>query len=73
MATKQQVLDLHRLHPDWSCRRIAAEIGAEREYVYATFRRQGIKPPRAKPRRDPAALRAEAARLIALADKLEAK
>lgn len=49
MANKQQVLDLHHQHPDWSCQRIAAEIGAGREYVYSTFRRLGIKPPRAKP------------------------
>ena len=42
MATKQQVIDLNREHPDWTAARIAAEIGCGAPYVHATARRNGL-------------------------------
>ena len=73
MATKQQVLDLHHAHPDWSYQQIAAEIGALDAYVYKTFVRLRMEVPKKRPDPDPATLRARAAVLIARAEQIEAK
>lgn len=70
MANKQQVLDLHRRHPDWTYQRIALEIGALPQYVCAVFRRNGIPIVRKK---DPKILRARADALVAEADRIEAE
>jgi hypothetical protein len=45
MATKQQVIDLHAKHPDWTCYRIAEELGCTSAYVRATASREGLKLP----------------------------
>lgn len=77
MATKQQVLDLHAKHPDWSYQDIARELGSTPQYVYATFVRQCLPVPKrarenfgpkVRATADPERMRARAARLIAEAE-----
>jgi hypothetical protein len=43
MATKQQVIDLNKKHPNWTARDIAEELGCMVEYVGACKRRYGLK------------------------------
>lgn len=72
MATKRQVIELHRKHPDWTDRQIAEAIPGEcsAAYVRATARRNGLTLGRALP--PPAKrLRAKAADLLKRADELE--
>jgi hypothetical protein len=42
MATKDQVITLHREHPDWTAPQIAAELGCGDPYVRATAQRQKL-------------------------------
>lgn len=42
MATKHQVIALHREHPTWTARRIAFELGCGTGYVRATAQREGL-------------------------------
>jgi hypothetical protein len=46
MATKQQVMDCHAQHPNWTCSRIARKLGCMPEYVHACKRRYSIPIPR---------------------------
>lgn len=48
MATKQQVMDLHRENPDWSAPDIAARLGCKAAYVRATAQRCGLDLPKGK-------------------------
>lgn len=48
MATKQQVMDLHRANPTWTAPDIAASLGCLDAYVRATARRYGMDLPKAK-------------------------
>ena len=43
MATKHEVIALHRQHPDWSSGRIAEELDCLPEYVRVTLQRNGIR------------------------------
>jgi hypothetical protein len=43
MATKQQVIDLNKKHPNWTASDIASELGCMVEYVAACKRRYGLK------------------------------
>lgn len=49
MATQQQVLETHRLHPDWSANTIATVLDCSAGYVRATAQRLKIALPPAKP------------------------
>ena len=49
MADQQQVLELHREHPDWAAPQIAAQLGCSAGYVRATAHRAGIKLPAGQP------------------------
>lgn len=42
MATKQEVLALHKAHPEWNSGQIAAQLDCDSAYVRATFKRNGI-------------------------------
>lgn len=67
MATKHQVIQLHREHPDWGSTEIAARLGCMPEYVRSTARRQKIKLPSALSARDQ--LRRQAERIRKIADE----
>jgi hypothetical protein len=43
MATKDQVIFTHKLHPDWSSQQIADKLDCDSAYVRATFKRNGLK------------------------------
>ena len=43
MATKQQVIDLNKQHPEWTAREIAEELGCMVEYIGACKKRYGLK------------------------------
>jgi hypothetical protein len=43
MATKQQVIDLNKKHPEWTASDIAAELDCMVEYVGACKKRYGLK------------------------------
>jgi len=43
MASKQQVIDAHSSHPDWSADEIARELKCGAAYVRATARRNRLK------------------------------
>jgi len=61
MATKQQVIDLNRQHPEWTAPRLARELNCTPSYVHATARRNGLVMPRSRgcqQTRDPEALAA---------------
>jgi hypothetical protein len=45
MPTKHEVIALNKAHPDWTQAQIAEELGCMREYVSATFRRNGLSAP----------------------------
>lgn len=42
MATKDQVIDLNREHPDWTASEIAEALDCMPEYVHATAKRYSI-------------------------------
>lgn len=43
MATKQQVISLHRKYPELNSSQIAERLGCHDAYVRATFYRNGLK------------------------------
>lgn len=43
MATKQQVIDLNKRHPNWTARDIAEELDCMPEYVASCKQRYGLK------------------------------
>lgn len=43
MATKDQVISLHRMHPQLNSVQIAERLDCEDAYVRATFYRNGLK------------------------------
>ncbi len=43
MATKDDVIRLHRANPKWTATEIACRLGCMGEYVRATAKRQGLK------------------------------
>lgn len=43
MATKAQVLELHRKYPEWTSVDIAERLNCESAYVRATFYRNGLQ------------------------------
>lgn len=46
MTTKDDVVRLHREHPDWCAAEIAAALGCESAYVRATARRNNLDLPK---------------------------
>lgn len=42
MANKDQVISIHRQHPDWTSSMIAEELECDSAYVRATFYRNGM-------------------------------
>lgn len=42
MATKQEVIDLNKQHPDWTARDIANHLGCMPAYVAACRKRYGL-------------------------------
>ena len=72
MANKNQVIDLHGRHPDWTARQIADELGCLTEYVRKTAYRNGLILPRKRRPSTPEDLRKRAADLIRRAEALEA-
>lgn len=42
MATKQQVIDLHLAHPDWTARMIADSLQCSPSYVASCGKRYGL-------------------------------
>lgn len=48
MATKQQVMDLHRANPSWTANDIANHLDCLSAYVRATARRNGLDLPKAR-------------------------
>lgn len=42
MATKEQVIEMNRAHPDWTARQIAEALGCGVEYVNATAHRNKL-------------------------------
>ncbi len=71
MTTKQQVIDTHLAHPDWTAPEIAAALDCHQAYVRKTAYRLGIRLPTKLPPRTPESLRRQAARLLVQAAKLE--
>ena len=67
MATKDQVIALHRKHPDWSAPDIAAALGCDASYVRATARRQSLRLPKVGRAAPGTPSRELVARLLALA------
>lgn len=43
MANKHQVIELNRIHPDWTPSQIAVALGCLPEYVRATARRNDLR------------------------------
>lgn len=72
MANKQQVIELHRQHPNWGSGEIARVLDCDSAYVRATFYRNGMKLPPRPDLASPEGLRAQAARLLQLANEREA-
>lgn len=72
MATKHQVIALHKEHPDWNSEEIASELDCDGGYVRATFKRNGLRLPAPLGYQAPEQLRKRARRLMALADEREA-
>lgn len=54
MATKHQVIAMHRTHPGWTSGQIAEALGCDSAYVRSTFYRNGMSLP--KYERKPSAL-----------------
>lgn len=48
MANRQQVIGLHKTHPEWTCGLIAKVLNCKPEYVACTIRRAGLKLPNSK-------------------------
>lgn len=73
MTTKQQIIDTHIAHPEWSCREIGDALKCHDRHVYATFVRNGLDPPISLARitSTPEQLRAKAAALIRRAEAIE--
>lgn len=51
MASQDQVIELNRLHPDWTARQIAEHLGAPSEYIAAVKHRNKLTIGRALPGR----------------------
>ena len=56
MTTKDQVIDLHARHPDWTAGKIASELGCDPAYVRGTAHRMKLKIPPRRPKIDHSAL-----------------
>lgn len=52
MATKQQVIDINRQHPEWTARDIAEHLGCMVEYVASCKKRYGLRFAKASHRTD---------------------
>lgn len=52
MATKQQVIDLNKQHPNWTAREVAEELGCIEQYVHACKKRYGLRFAKAARRTD---------------------
>ena len=52
MATKQQVIDLNKKHPEWTASDIASELDCMVEYVGACKKRYGLRFAKATHRAD---------------------